>query len=118
MWYNCLSVYLLKKGYAINPICSCIFIKKSQTRFEIVVIYVDNLNLVEIIEELIEITKYLKNDFEMKYFGKKICLSLLIEHFPTRVSVHQSTYIKKTLKCFNMDKNTSINKLSNGYSTT
>ena len=41
----------------------------------------------------------------MKVFGKtKFCLCLQIEHFPTRVSVHQSTYIKKTLKCFNMDK--------------
>ena len=28
----------------------------------------------------------------------------VIEHFLTRVSVHQSTYIKKTLKCFNIDK--------------
>ena len=29
MWYNCLSEYLLKEGYANNPICPCIFIKKS-----------------------------------------------------------------------------------------
>ena len=28
MWYNCLSEYLLKEGYANNPICPCIFIKK------------------------------------------------------------------------------------------
>ena len=31
MWYNRLSEYLLKEGYANNPICPCIFIKKSET---------------------------------------------------------------------------------------
>ena len=41
----------------------------------------------------------------MKVFGKtNFCLDLQIEHFSTRVSVHQSTYIKKMLKHFNMDK--------------
>ena len=29
MWYNRLREYLLKEGYMNNPICSCIFIKKS-----------------------------------------------------------------------------------------
>ena len=32
------------------------------------------------------------------------CLFLQIEHFPNGVLVHQSTYIKKILKRFNMDK--------------
>ena len=34
----------------------------------------------------------------------KFCFSLQIEHFPTGVLVHQSTYIEKILKCFQMDK--------------
>ena len=29
MWYNHLIGYLLKEWYANNPICPCIFIKKS-----------------------------------------------------------------------------------------
>ena len=33
MWYNRLSEYLLKEGYVNNPICLCIFIKKSEIRF-------------------------------------------------------------------------------------
>ena len=41
MWYNRLSEYLLKEGYANNPICPCIFIKKSKTGFAIIVVYVD-----------------------------------------------------------------------------
>ena len=46
MWYNCLSEYLLKEGFENNPICPCVFIKKSESGFAIVSVYVDDLNLV------------------------------------------------------------------------
>ena len=88
------------------------FIKKSQTEFEIIVAYVDNLKLVGTPEELIETAKYLKRGFEMKDLGKtKFCLDQRIEHFPTKGLVHQSTYIKITLKRFNMDKARSLRSL-------
>ena len=60
MWYNHLKEYLLKEGYANNPICPSIFIKKLETRFAIIAVYVANLNLVRTLEELIRTTKYLK----------------------------------------------------------
>ena len=86
MWYNRLRKYLLKEGYVNNPICPCIFIKKSEAKFAIIVVYIDDLNLVWIPEEFIRTTKYLKKEFEMKDLGKtKLCLGLQIEHFPTRV---------------------------------
>ena len=56
MWYNHLSEYLLKEGYANNSICPCIFIKKSETRFAIITVYIDNLNLVGTPEELTKTT--------------------------------------------------------------
>ena len=88
-----------------NPICLCIFIKKSKTGFLIIVVYVDDLNLVGSLEELIKTTKYLEKEFEMKDLGKtKFCLVLKIKLFPTRVLVHQSAYTKKILKPFYMDK--------------
>ena len=62
MWYNRLSEYLLKEGYAANPICPCIFIEKSETEFAIIAMYVDDLNLVGTLEEFIRTTKYLKKD--------------------------------------------------------
>ena len=71
MWYNRLNKYLLKKWYVTNPICPCIFIKKLETGFEIFVVYVDDLNLVETLENLTRITKYLKIEFEMKDLGKQ-----------------------------------------------
>ena len=77
MWYNRLSEYLLKEGYANNFICPCIFIKKLETGFTIIIVYVDDLNLIETPEELTIITKYLKNEFEMKDLEEtKFCLSL------------------------------------------
>ena len=105
IWYNCLNKYLLKEGYMNNPICPCIFIKKSKTGFAIIAVYVHDLNLVGTPEKLTRTTNYLKNKFEMKDLGKtKFCLGLQIKHFPNGVLVHQSTYIKKVLKHFYMDK--------------
>ena len=105
VWYNRLSEYLLKEGYVNNPICPCVFIKKSETGFAIIAVYVDDLNFVGTPEELTKTAEYLKKEFEMKDLGKtKFCIGLQIEHFPNGVLVHQSTYIKKILKRFNMDK--------------
>ena len=46
MWYNHLSEYLLKERFENNQICPCIFIKRSESRFAIMAVYVDDLNLV------------------------------------------------------------------------
>ena len=105
MWYNRLSEYLLKEGYVNNSICPCIFIKKLETRFAIIAVYVDDLNLFGTPEELTRTKNYLKKEFEMKDLGKtKFCLNLQIEHFPKGVLVNQSTYIKKVLKRLYIDK--------------
>ena len=70
MWYDRLSEYLLKERYVNNLIYPYIFIKKSEIGFEIIVVYVDDLNLVRTPRELTRTTNYLKNEFEMKDFGK------------------------------------------------
>ena len=89
MWHNRLSKYLLKEGFENNPICPCVFIKKSESRFAIVVVYVDDLNLVGTLEELTKTANCLKNEFEMKDLGKKkFCLGLQIEHLPNGILVH------------------------------
>ena len=56
MWYNRLSEYLLKEGYMNNPLCSCIFIKKLETGFAIIAVYVDDLNLIITLEEFTRTT--------------------------------------------------------------
>ena len=60
MWYNRLCEYLLKEWYMNNLICPCIFIKKSENRFAIIAVYVDDLNLVRTPEELTRTINYLK----------------------------------------------------------
>ena len=105
IWYNRLSEYLIKDGYINNPICPCIFIKKSELGFAILAVYVDNINLFETPEELTRTATCLKDEFEMKELGKtKYCLGLQIEHKSNGILIHQSKYVEKVLKQFNMDK--------------
>ncbi|KAM2322655.1 hypothetical protein PS2_018947 [Malus domestica] len=87
------------RGYANNVICPSMFIKKSNTGFAIVAVYVDDMNLVGTPEELNKTAEYLKSEFEMKNLGKtKYCLGLQIEHCANGILVHQSAYIEKILK--------------------
>ena len=105
MWYNRLSEYLLKEGFENNQICPCVFIKRSESGFSIVVVYVDDLNLVGTPKELTKTANYLKNEFEMKDPGKtKFCLGLPIEYISNGILIHQSAYTEKVLKHFHMNK--------------
>ena len=52
MWYQHLSEYVIKERYKNDPICPCVFIKKSKTGFAIVAVYVDDINLFGTPEEL------------------------------------------------------------------
>ena len=51
MWYNRLSEYLISQGYENNELCPCTFIKKSHSRFVIIAVYVDDMNLIGTLEE-------------------------------------------------------------------
>jgi len=105
MWYQRLSEYLTKEGYINDPICPCVFIKRSETGFAIIAVYVDDMNLIGTPEELSETAEYLKKEFEVKDLGKtKLCLGLELEHKKNGILVHQSAYIERLLRRFNMDK--------------
>ena len=54
MLYNRMSGCLLKEGYQNNSICQCVFIKKSQSEFAIITVYVNDLNIIETREELLK----------------------------------------------------------------
>ena len=105
MWFNRLSNFLLKRGYTNNDDCPCVFIKKSADGFCIISVYVDDLNIIGTTRNIEEASAYLKTEFEMKDLGKtKFCLGLQLKHLPEGVFVHQSTYTKRVLEKFNMDK--------------
>jgi hypothetical protein len=75
MWYNHLSEYLLREEYNNDPICPCVFIKKSESNFIIVVVYVDDLNIIGTDEEIPKTINYLKKEYEMKDLGKQNFIS-------------------------------------------
>ena len=88
-WYNRLSEYLIKKGYKNDHLCLCVFIKKSESRFVIITIYVDNINIIGTPEELMKTAEYLKKEFEVKDLGKtKLCLALELEHKTNGILIH------------------------------
>ena len=89
MWYQRLSEYLIKERYKNDPICPCVFIKKSETKFSIVAVYVDDINLIGTLEELARTAEYLKKEFEVKDLGKtKVCFGLQLEHKANGIIVH------------------------------
>ena len=93
MWYNRLSEFLLKEGFKNDQISPCVFIKRTQSGFSIIAVYVDDLNIIGTPKELEQTAKYLMKEFEMKDLGKtKFCLGLQIEHLRGRIFVHQSIY--------------------------
>jgi hypothetical protein len=105
MWYNRLKEFLLNKGYSNSDDCPCVFIRKSTTRFCIISVYVDDLNIIDHTKDIDEARNHLKTEFEMKDLGRiKFCLGLQVEHLHTGILIHQSAYVQKILKNFNMDK--------------
>ena len=82
-----------------NSICPYVFIKKIENGLAIIAVYVDDLNLIGTLEELIKTANYLKKKFEMKDLRKtRYYLGLQIEYCLNGVLIHQSSYTKKILK--------------------
>ena len=46
MWYNRISENLTKEGYVNDLLCPCVFIKKRTSKFVIIAVYVDDLNII------------------------------------------------------------------------
>ena len=79
--------------------------KKTSSRFAIVAVYVDDMNIIGTLDEIKETAAYLKSEFEMKDLGKtRFYLGLELEHRFCGILIHQSAYVQKMLRQFNMDK--------------
>ena len=88
MWYNLLSEYLIKEGYKDDHTCPCIFIRKSESRFAIIAVYVDDINLIRTSEELLKIAKYLKKNWNERFGENKILSQSAIEHKTKGALIH------------------------------
>jgi hypothetical protein len=70
MWYNRLKEFLLNKGYLNSDDCSCVFIRKSNTGFCIISVYVDDLNIIGHAKDIDEARNHLKKEYEMNDWVK------------------------------------------------
>jgi hypothetical protein len=63
--------------------------KKSGTRFCIISIYVDDLNIIVHTIDIDKAHNHLKTEFKMKDLGRtKFCLGLQLKHLHTGILVH------------------------------
>jgi len=60
VWHNRFIEYLLKEGYRNDLIYSCIYMKRSKNEFAIIIVYVDDINIVETPNELTKAIDYSK----------------------------------------------------------
>ena len=66
------------EGYINNPICPCVFIKRTTSGFIIIAVYMDDLNIIKTHKEIQEVATYLKDEFKMKDLEKNKILSWFI----------------------------------------
>jgi hypothetical protein len=60
----------------------------------IISVYVDDLNIIGTELDINEAQDHLKMELKMKDLGKtKFWLGLQLEHLPTGILIHQSTYV-------------------------
>jgi len=67
---NRLIEYLLKEGYRNDPMCSCIYMKRSKNEFAVIIVYVNDINIVGTPNELTKTIDCLKKEFEIKDLEK------------------------------------------------
>jgi serine/threonine-protein kinase RIO1 len=74
------------------------FIRKSSSSFYIILVYVDDLNIIDHAKDVDKAHNHFKKEFEMKDLGKiKFYLGLQIEHLQTSIFV-------ESIRKLNMDK--------------
>ncbi|KAJ0523084.1 putative RNA-directed DNA polymerase [Helianthus annuus] len=97
--------YWTQNFEVLHVISPCVFIKRSLSKFTIIAVYVDDINIIGAPEEIEKTANILKKEFKMKDLGTtKLCLGLQFEHLRNGTFIHQSNYIQKMLVRFNMDK--------------
>ena len=84
-----MNEYLQKEGFINKPVSPCVFIKRAESGYVIIVVYIDDLNIVGTPEEIRHAADYLKKEFEMKDLGTtKYCLGLQFEHTEKGIFIH------------------------------
>jgi hypothetical protein len=105
MWYNRSKGFLLNKGYSNSDDCPCVFIRRYSTGFCIILVYADDLNIIDHTKDINEALNHINTKFKINDFRRtKFCLGLQLEYLQTGILIDQSAYVQKILEKFNMDK--------------
>jgi hypothetical protein len=89
-------------GFTHDDIAPCIFIKYQGDEMVIIAIYTDDLNIFETLKLVDKTFEMLNKTFKMKDLENQVCLGLQLNTFPTCMLLHQTTYMKRIFKQFNM----------------
>ena len=60
----------MQKGYSNSDDCPCVFIKRFSSRFCIISMYVDDINIIGNLQNIDEARNHLMMEFEMKIWVK------------------------------------------------
>ncbi len=105
IWYHKFKDEMQKLGFVNDKKAPCIFIKRQADEYIILAIYVDDINLFGTPKLIEKTTKTIQNVFEMKELGvPTYCLGLQFDYMKNGTFISQSTYTKKILAQFNMQK--------------
>ena len=97
---------MLKDGFTMMEEDHCVFIKRLNSHFIILSLYVDGILIAGNDKKLIDVTmKWLLSNFEMKDMGEAsyvVGVKILRDRSKRLLGLSQETYINKTLKRYHM----------------
>lgn len=105
IWYKRFRAEMLNLDFINDDLAPCLFLKQVDTEFLVLALYVDDVNIFGTPHLVSKTIQKLKGIFDMKLLGKpNLCLGIQFEYLKDGILITQSTYTRKILKKFNMDK--------------
>jgi len=103
-WYGKIVEFLTQSGYAMAHIDSSLFVKTSEGKLAMVLVYVDDLIIIgDDKGEICRIRENLSIRFQMKELGQfKHFFGLEVDHTKKRIFLYQQKYFRDLLKKFEM----------------
>ena len=95
----------MKNGFEQGKVDTTLLCKNYESQFLLVQLYVDDIIFSTTNEMLCDdFSKLMQTKFEMSMMGElKFFLGLQIKQTPIGIYIHQTKYVKKLLKIFNMN---------------
>jgi hypothetical protein len=101
-WYECLTTYLLTKGFTRRQADRTLFIRNQGTHKLIAQIYVDDIIFGATLDSLA--SEEMKQEFEMSMIGElNYFLGLQVKQTAKGIFISQSKYTKDLVKLFGLD---------------